>query len=333
MLGFSRPAALFAIALIPLFFALRRAGLLRKFDFPLTLGDWGGRPFRWRSPAYAFASFLSVATASIGFAAVCCALAGPVLYRREEVYTGAGTAVMFVLDVSPSMAARDIGAGSRLDAARKSIRAFAERRGGDSFGLVALGSDAALLVPPTIDRDAFFSRLDSLKVGELGDGTALGMGIAVAAAHLVGAKNARSWIVLLTDGENNTGSINPKTAASILPENDIGLFVAGIGTKGEVPLEYTDPSTGRRYTGVLQSEFNETALRDIATRGLGRYISAGNRDLLDALFKEIGSTVPAAHAAWTRSVEDPLELPFILCSLGLFAFTWVVRRIGMGAIV
>lgn len=333
MFSLSRPICLALLAVVPLFFILRKSGFLRQTEFPLTLGDWNGLPFRWSSPVMRVAAFVSRLAVVVGLACVVVALSGPTLFRQEEIFSGSGATIVFALDVSPSMAARDIGNASRLDQARRSIRDFADRRPGDSLGLVALGSEAALLVPPTPDHKVFLSRLDSLAIGELGDGTALGMGLAVAAAHLVNRDGGNACVILLTDGENNTGEINPRTAAEILPENGISLIVAGIGTRGEVPIEYTDPLTGKLYSGFLESEYDEGALREIAARGKGAYIPAGNREMLDAVFSETDKTVPTKGAAWTRSLEEPLERPFILASLALFAFAWFVRRLVMGALV
>jgi Ca-activated chloride channel family protein len=333
MLGFDRPALLLLIFLVPLFFVLRKLRLFRQTEFPLTLGDWNGLPFRWSSPVMLACAVISRVAMTAAFVAGCVALAGPVLYRQEQVFAGKGPSVIFAVDISPSMAARDIGNDSRIDVARHYIHDFVAERPGDSFGLVALASDAALLVPPTPDHKVFLSRLDSLAIGELGDGTAIGMGLAVAAAHLVNRHGSHACVILLTDGENNTGEINPKTAAGIFPENGIRLFIVGIGTKGEVPIEYTDPSTGKRYSGMLQSEYNEGALREIASRADGMYVSAANRSGLETVFRQIGDSVPASRSSWTRSIEEPLETPFIGAALALFALAWFVRRLVMGAVL
>ena len=333
MFSFERPFFLFLALLVPLFFAMRRSLLLRRIEFPLTLGDWNGLPFKWFSGLAQTARFFSRAFLVLGFLCVVIALAGPVRFRQEAVYSKPGSGVVFALDVSPSMAARDIGSDTRLAAAQAYIHSFADKRPGDSFGLVALGREAALLVPPTSDHRSFLSRLDSLSIGELGDGTALGLGLAVAAAHLVNRDPGRACVILLTDGENNTGAINPKTAAGIYPEKGITLFVIGIGSSGEVPIEYTDPATGKRYSGTLNSEFNEGALRDIALRGGGTYISAGNREALEAVFSAIDDSVPVSPSSWTRTVSDPLEVPVILFALALFAAAWIIVRVMLGAII
>lgn len=117
--------------------------------------------------------------------------------------------------------------------------------------MTALSSSAALILPPTIDHKVFLSRLDSLSIGELGDGTAIGMGLAVSSAYMTRSKLNSSYIVLLTDGENNTGEINPKTAAEVLVNKSIGFYVIGIGSSGYTTLEYTDPKTGKTYSGSI----------------------------------------------------------------------------------
>ncbi len=333
MFSCNRPEFLLFGLLAPLYFILSRTGVLARIEFPLTLGDWNGISFRWSSPVMRAARVISRIAALAGFFCIVMALSAPVRYRQEHMFSGNGTRIVFVLDVSPSMAARDLGTETRLDTARHFIHSFMEKRTGDSFGLVALGSNAALLVPPTTDHDVFRSRLDSLSIGELGDGTALGLGLAVAAAHLVNRDERRSCVILLTDGENNTGEINPKTAAGIYPDNNIRLFVVGIGTRGQVSIEYTDPSTGKQYSGVLDSEYSEASLRSIAERGNGTYIQAGSRDALESVFAEIGDAVPSSASSWSRTVEEPLERPLIIASLGFLALLWFLRRVVMGAVL
>jgi len=333
MFSLNRPEFLLFGFLIPLYYLLRRTGVLSRFEFPLTLGDWNGIPFRWSSPVMRGALIVSRIAAIAGVVCIVLALSSPVRYRQERMFGGNGTGIVFALDVSPSMAARDLGSETRLDTARHFIHSFMEKRSGDSFGLVALGSDAALMVPPTTDHALFGARLDALSIGELGDGTALGLGLAVAAAHLMNRADRRACVILLTDGENNTGDINPKTAAGIYPDNNIRLFVVGIGTRGEVPIEYTDPATGKQYSGVLDSDYSDATLRAMAERGGGTYVQAGTRGALEAVFAEIGDSVPSSASSWTRTVEEPLERPFILASLAFLALVWFLRRIVMGAVL
>jgi Ca-activated chloride channel family protein len=332
MLSFTQPLWLTLFLLFPLYWLMRRSEILKRIEFPLTLGDWNGLTFKWSSPLSRAIRFLSGLSLIAALSCAIIALAGPVRFRQEPVFPAAETGIVFVLDVSPSMAARDVDGGTRIDAARKYIRAFVERRPGDAFGLVALGSEAALLVPPTTDHRVFLDRLGRLRIGEMGDGTALGMGLAVAAAHLVGHGTERSCVILLTDGENNTGEINPKTAAALLPERDIRLYLVGVGSRGEVPIEYTDPVSGKHYSGVLDSEYNEASLREIALRGKGAYVGASNPGSLETVFADIGEAVPGTGSSWTRTVEDPLEEPLLAFALALAALAWALHRLILGAI-
>lgn len=331
--GFERPAFLFLLMALPAYALLSRVGIFRRFEFSLTLGDWNGPPLRW-TPAYLrFLAAVSRIFLILAFLLSVVGGAGPVRYRSEALYGSRGNSVIFALDVSPSMAARDMKGGTRLEAAKSYIRSFAERRPGDSCGLVGFGSDAALLVPPTRDTDSFSRRLESLMIGEFGDGTALGLALGVAAAHLEARSAERAVVILLTDGENNAGAINPRSAASIYRDRGISLYVVGIGTRGEVPVEYVDPATGTAYSGFLDSGFDETTLRDIAFRAGGQYVSAVNAPDLADVFTSIGASIPASPIAWTRTVEQPLETFFLASAAVLAALSWIIRRVFMGAVV
>lgn len=333
MISFNRPLFLLCTLLIPLYFILRRLSILRPIEFPLTLGDWNGMPFKWSSPIMTASLLFSRFAAVAAFLCIIVAASGPVRFRQEHVFTGSGSAIIFALDISPSMAARDMGTETRLETARRIVNSFIDKRQGDSFGLVGLGSDAALLVPSTTDHALLKTRLDSLVIGELGEGTAIGLGLAVAAAHLMNRENKESCVILLTDGENNTGEIHPKTAAAVYAENNIRLYIVGIGTKGDVSIEYTDPSTGKQYSGVLNSEYSESFLRSIAERGKGTYLQAGSRETLASVFTDIGEAIPGNSSSFTRTIEESLERPCIFLALAFAAFVWILKRLVMGAVL
>jgi Ca-activated chloride channel family protein len=181
-LVFARPLFVVAALLCPLAAAAGRRFVREAFYLSLSLGPPDGE--RFRAPrrsrfAARAAFFLEIA----GVMALLIAAGGPERISGTAINLDRGADMLFVLDASPSMACLDIGGRRRFDAARSLVRDFALRRPADAIGLVALGSDAALLVPPTTDRNALLSRLDDLRIGELGDGTALGMGLSVAALH------------------------------------------------------------------------------------------------------------------------------------------------------
>ena len=138
-----------------------------------------------------------------------------------------------------------------------------------------------------------------------------------------------SYIVLLTDGENNTGEINPKTAAEVLVNKNIGFYVIGIGSSGYTTLEYTDPKTGKTYSGSIFSKFDEFVLKKIAQYGNGKYASASSSEILEDIFNTISKQVPAAQSNFTQIIEENLYVYFLSASIFSFMLVWLLRRIFM----
>jgi hypothetical protein len=198
------------------------------------------------------------------------------LSYQEKRYISRGTEIIFIVDSSPSMSALDIGESTRLQAAKDSILYVTQGMPETSFGLVAMATEAACLVPPSMDIEIFKKQLEDIKIGALGDGTALGVGISNAVYHLSSSASPQKAIVLITDGENNAGTVHPFTAAKLSAELKIPIYVLGLGTTGTVPVEYTDPKTGKTYSGYLESGFNSESLEQIAkiTKAVSRGILA-----------------------------------------------------------
>jgi Ca-activated chloride channel family protein len=256
---------------------------------------------------------------------------GPLVKISETVWLNRGADILFVLDISPSMAALDIEGASRFNAARKLLKDFAENRPSDGIGLAAVGNDAAMLVPPTTDRDLLASRLDALQIGELGDGTALGMGLAIAAYHLEKSTAPRKSAVLISDGDNNAGAIHPETAAAMLGDMGISLWVIGVGSGGEVPIDYLDPFTRVRRTGLFDSRYDTEALRRISSSGGGTLILAPSADALAAAFARVDDQEIVVRRAGTVTRSQPFHLPFMIACLSLIAAARFIRRFFLGA--
>ena len=232
---------------------------------------------------------LAEASFWVGIAFLIVALSSPALAVREKIYLNRGIDIMIVLDESPSMSAQDFQPQNRFETAKQVIREFVQNRENDAVGLVSFSREAALRSPPTFDSGAFFQRLDDLRIMSLGDGTAIGMGIAVAALHLQQSTANHGIIVLITDGENNAGEILPESAAEIAASLGLRIYVIGIGTQGEVPIEFVDPETGKVRKGMFNSKFNEQLLEEIAESADGRYFSAKSPGALNAVFRTIDS--------------------------------------------
>lgn len=327
MPDFHNPAAFLLLLMIPALAVFRKTGIFTRLTLFSTVSDWGGKTFVWKEKNRRIFSMMSAVFVCTGFILVVFALAEPVYYRQERVYTSRGTDIMFVIDVSPSMAAHDIAGSSRIDAAKQAVQELVSRNSGASFGIVAMAGEAAVIVPPTIDHSVFVSRLSELQTGSLGDGTALGTGLCTAVYHLASSSAPKKCIVLVTDGENNAGAIHPETAAELAARNCITVYTLGIGTEGSVPIEYVDPQTGKKYSGYLQSSFDAASLRQIALLGSGRYFEA--RSLNDlalalAVISRNESTVQSYHSK-TTVVELYGNLLVIACVC--FAVGWIIKRL------
>lgn len=330
--GFDRPlvvAAAFVVIPLAVFIARR---LHNPFVVSIPLGPPGGTPFKAPFNIDGLVRALRVLEYG-GAALLFFSAAGPVIKTTETVWLNRGADILFVLDISPSMAALDMNGLNRFDAARSLLIDFAGKRPSDGIGLVAVGNDAALLVPPTTDREALFSRLERLRIAELGDGTALGMGLAVAAFHLEQSTAPHRAAVLITDGENNAGAIQPETAAEILRELGVYLWVIGIGSGGEVPIDYVDPYTRMRRTGLFDSRFDTEALRMISLAGEGTWLFAPSADALAAAFTRLDDKEMVVGRSGTVERRRSCRLSFILAALGLLAGIRFIRRFFLGALV
>jgi Ca-activated chloride channel family protein len=268
-----------------------------------------------------------------GAFALFAAAAGPVFINTELVWLNRGADILFVVDISPSMAGLDMNGRSRFDAARDLVREFAETRPSDAIGLVAVGNDASLMVPPTVDRSALYSRLETLRIAELGDGTALGMGLAIAALHLRNSGAPRRAVVLVTDGENNAGAVHPETAAAALRSTGTSLYVIGVGSGGEVPIDYVDPVTRIRRTGTFDSRFNVNSLRSLARSGGGTYIAAPSAEAFSAAFARVDEGEMTVRRSGTITRTKAFHVSFIIAALILICAARSLRRYILGALL
>jgi Ca-activated chloride channel family protein len=308
------------------------AGRFFKSAFALAvpLGPPGGSPFK---PPFnveflvRIIRVLDLAGAFVLFAAA----AGPVFISTEPVWLNRGADILFVMDISPSMAGIDMNGSNRFDAARRLVREFAEKRPSDAIGLVAVGNEAGLITPPTVDRSALYSRLETLQIGELGDGTALGLGLGIAALHIRNSSAPRRAVALITDGENNAGAIHPETAAAALKDSGAALWVVGVGGSGEVPIDYVDPVTRIRRTGIFDSRFNANSLRAIAQSGGGHYIGAPSAEAFSQAFSRIDQEELIIRRSGSIKRTESFQAPLAAAALALICAARFLRRQILGA--
>ena len=324
---FQNPSAFFLLLLVPLLFVLRRLKFFSRLSFRYTIADWNGKVFGWNVKLRNFMFFFSEILFVLGYSFMVAALAEPVVYTQERVYTSRGTDVVFVLDISPSMAARDFSGSRRIDVSKKAISDIVRANGGVSYGLVTMALEASVSVPPTMDHEIFLQRLNDTSIGSLGDGTALGTGICTAVYHLASSSAPKKCIVLVTDGENNAGAIHPETASALAARNGITVYSLGVGTAGSAPIDYVDIASGKTYSGYLNSSFDPDSLKAISQVGGGRYFEVRSLNDLFLALNVISRNEGTAQSYHTRTTaknyyESLLMVTIVLATLGLF-----IRRI------
>jgi len=331
-IGFERPLFIAAafISIPLLLFVSRYFKPLFALDIPLE--PPGGIAFK--PPVnLKFLMKLLHALEMTGIFLLFAAAAGPHFVFTEMVWLNRGADIIFVMDISPSMAGMDMGGRTRFEAARSLLIDFADRRQQDAIGFIALGQDAALLVPLTTDREVLFSRLNSLEIGELGDGTALGTGLALAAFHISKSEAPRRAVVLITDGENNAGTIHPESAAAMLGEMGVSLWVVGVGSTGEVPVNYVDPITKMRRTGTFESRYDTENLKSIADKAQGQWVYAPQAEALSAAFSQLDQREMIIRRSIPMRREEPLYVVFVIAAVALLWGVRFVRRYVLGALL
>jgi len=204
--------------------------------------------------------------------------------RGEEVKTE-GIDIILAMDVSGSMLAEDIRP-NRIEAAKEVAAGFVQGRRNDRIGLVIFAGRAFTQCPLTTDYGIVVSLLEKLEVGMIEDGTAIGSGLGVAVKRLKDSQAKSKVIILLTDGRNNRGEIDPKTAADLAAAYSIKVYTIGAGKEGLARYPIDDPVFGRRYVQI-QVDIDEETLKSIAQISGGRYFRATDRSSLETIYREI----------------------------------------------
>lgn len=323
---FDFPMVLLLLLLSPPLFYLRHVWRRRGGKLTFAFTNWGGKgfanPVTVPGMIYLFSQFLSW----VGIFLVIIALAGPSLVSRQRVFTSRGIDIMFILDISPSMAARDFVDRSRLESAQDTILRFIDRRKNDPVGLTVFGTQAALKVPPTLDYNHVKEAVQDLQVMQLGEGSALGMGIALGSLHLRNSSAAEKVIILLTDGESNAGEILPEAAARIASEAGIRIYVIGIGSNREVLLEFTDPNTGKPYRGTYQGSLDEELLREIAQTTGGEYFPVTSPGSLEGVLLSIDSLERVETRLKVEVRKEPIHRPLMFIAFFCLFLDYILRK-------
>lgn len=222
---------------------------------------------------------------TLAMACLIVALAKPAHYQNMEITEGDGIDIVLCLDVSGSMLARDF-TPDRLTASLDVARRFVEQRKGDRIGLVIFSGQSLSLCPLTSDKNAVLQQLETVEYGQLADGTSLGTGLASAVDRLRLSKMPSKVVILLTDGEDTGGFLDPGTAKQLAQTYGIKVYTIGVGSTGYADMPYKTADGGT----VLQKEkvnIDEALLTNIANSTGGQYFRATNTQMLDSVYQSI----------------------------------------------
>lgn len=259
----------------------------------------------------------------IAIIALIVALARPQSFSMGENVFTEGIDIGIVLDISGSMLAEDFKP-NRLEAAKKITSDFVSQRVSDQIGLVIFAREAFTQCPLTIDYSVLKTLLNEVKSGMVEDGTAIGNAIANGINRLKDSKAKSKVIILLTDGVNNSGEIDPRTAAEIARTYNIRIYTIGIGTIGNAPYPFQTPF-GIRYQ-MVPVEIDEPLLKFIAEETGGKYFRATDNKKLEKIYEEIDKLEKTkVEVTSYRSTTDHY-FPWLVVGLFSLFFEFVFRK-------
>ncbi|MGI8617703.1 MAG: VWA domain-containing protein [Gemmatimonadaceae bacterium] len=279
-LQFYTPWALVLLLLLPLWWILRRRRRPSAIAFSRT-GVLAKGPRTGERITRTMFILRNVA-----LAALVVALARPRSTAQVENVTSEGINIALAVDLSSSMLAEDFRPQNRLAVAKSRLKEFIAARESDRIALVAFAGEALTQVPLTTDYPILMQAVDNLQAGQLEDGTAIGLGIATAANRLRDAPGRSRVMIVMTDGVNNRGSIDPRTAARAASVYGIKIYAIGVGTVGLAPVPVGRGPAGLRYE-LQPVRIDEVLLSEVARMTGGRYFRARDAAALRRVYEQI----------------------------------------------
>lgn len=231
----------------------------------------------------------------LAFALFIAALAQPRLILSETKVNASGVDIVVALDMSGSMAAEDDGfvlngqQATRFIIAKDTLKKFIGKRPNDRLGLVIFATHAFVVVPPTLDHDFLLSNLDRLDINMEGfddHSTAIGSALSTSLNRLRDLKSKSKIVILMTDGENNSGKVPPLTAAEAAQALGVKVYTIGVGTRGEARMQQTD-IFGRKSYVKIPVDVDEVTLKKIADMTSAKYYRADSSETLKKIYADI----------------------------------------------
>lgn len=251
------------------------------------------------------------------------ALARPQGAMQEIIIDTEGIDIVIAIDISSSMLAEDF-TPNRMHVAKETALEFIAMRPNDRIGVTLFSGESFTLSPVTTDHSSLASLISSVQSGMVVDGTAIGNGIATAVSRLRESESVSKVIILLTDGINNAGMIDPLTAAEMASVLGIRIYSIGIGTKGPVPFPVETPFGIRRQ--MVEMPIDDELLTRIAQSTGGQYFRAGSIEMLRQIYLEIDRLERTRTEVAKTAGRKELFLPFVVMALLLLTIEFLLRN-------
>jgi len=248
----------------------------------------------------------------IGLVALCIALARPQSTNTTENIDTEGIDIVLAMDVSGSMVAEDFKP-NRIEAAKAVALKFVDQRPTDRIGLVIFSGESFTMCPITIDHNVLKEQIAQVKNGMIVDGTSIGMGLATAVDRLRFATGRSKVIILMTDGVNNMGLIDPMTALEIAKAYKVRVYTIGIGTRGQAVIPVQTPMGVQKQ--MMQVDLDEPLLRQIAAGTNGKYFRATDNKSLEGIYKDIDKLEKTRVDITSYKHYAELYFPFALIAV------------------
>jgi Ca-activated chloride channel family protein len=329
---FATPAVLLLLTVVPLLYLWQRQRHQRKRPATLryaTAHLATGLPQSWRVRYRKGLIFGRLAAIAL----IIVALARPQLGHAREIIKGEGVEIALAVDISGSMASLDFQPDNRLAAAKQVIGEFISERPYDKFGLVVFSNEAFNQMPLTLDRKMLDRALDQVELAtDLGleDGTAIGLGIANAANMLTNSQAKSKIVILLTDGVNNAGQIDPLTAAEAAKSLGIKVYTIGAAKTGQVPVP-VQTMFGERMM-MQESQLDEATLQQVADITGGQYFRAEDTDGLRQIYDEINQLEKSQVEIQVYNQYDELAIWVLLPALALLLIERTLKNTALRTI-
>jgi Ca-activated chloride channel homolog len=322
MFRFASPDAFFLLVALPVIWLLRKKQAAAPSVGISTSSGLGG----FGRSLMVRASTLMPAVKTLAFIAMVLAMARPQWGVRQGEILTEGVNIVLAVDLSESMSALDFKLKgemvNRLEAVKDVIRRFIEKRQGDRIGMVVFGSEAYTQMPLTRDYNAIATVLDRLAIGSAGKQTAIGNAIGISIKRLSDITSKSNIVILLTDGQSNTGAISPETATQIAVDKKVKIYTIGVGTRGKAPFLIHHPIFGDQY--VYQPvDIDEGALQKIADSTGGTYFRATDTEGLSKIYDTIDRMEKTQVKVKTFADYKELYPPLLAAAFGLLVL-WIV---------